>query len=117
MKKVVFYGLFIVLVIFYGCTKKSNTKSTTKPSTPLSFTGISASVNPVQQSKVADLTANATGSNLTYSWSASHGDLFGSGSTVMYSTAPCCVGTHTVTCIVSDGSSSSTKTLVMTVTQ
>ena len=117
MKKLLFTGFCLFLIIFYGCKKSGSTKNTTKPATPLSFTGISASVNPVQQSKVADLTANASGSNLTYSWSASHGDLFGSGSTVMYSTAPCCVGTHTVTCVVSDGSSSSTKTLVMTVTQ
>src|ERR1700756_3109910 len=104
MKKVIYYSLFFLLVISFSCKKSS--KSTTKPSTtPLSFTGITASDNPVKQSTVSNLTANATGSNLTYSWSASHGDLFGSGSTVMYSTAPCCVGTHTVTCIVSDGSS------------
>ncbi|HXB38943.1 MAG TPA: PKD domain-containing protein [Bacteroidia bacterium] len=118
MKRLILtFGLVAGFIFFAGCTKSKTTNpANANSTTPLAFSSLKASVNPVQQSQVSNITATASGNNISYTWTASHGDLFGSGAAVMYSTAPCCVGTHTITCVVSDGSSSQTKTLVMTVT-
>jgi hypothetical protein len=115
--KAIFLLAGICLLLVTGCKKSQDTGSSNSASASgFTFTEVKASVNPVQQSQLTNVSAVASGSNLSYAWSATHGDLFGSGAQVVYSTAPCCVGTHTVTCTVSNGSSSQSKSLVITVT-
>ena len=58
------------------------------------------SVNPSTK-----ITAYATGDELKYHWSATAGEIFGSGKQVTYTSNPsCCGGYQTIQCIVQDKS-------------
>ena len=78
-----------------------------------SFTKITISPNPVIKGTASKVIATATGNNLTYTWSTSHGELFGSGSAIYYSDS--CLGTYTITCVVSDGTRTATITVPVTI--
>jgi hypothetical protein len=116
---------FITAVLCFGCSKSDNSipyatsknypvaQTTYSPGGSFSFTGIDVNPSTIKIGKPATLVAKATGTNLTFTWSTSHGDLFGSGSSIYYSDS--CVGTYTVTCTVSDGTHSSTITVSVTV--
>jgi hypothetical protein len=57
------------------------------------------SINPSTTIK-----AYASGSDLSYHWSTTAGDIFGSGEEVVYTSNPaCCGGYQTIQCIVKDG--------------
>ena len=49
-----------------------------------------------------DDTATATGEGLEYYWSASLGDIVGSGEQITYTAAFCCEGSNTITCSIRD---------------
>jgi hypothetical protein len=80
-----------------------------------SFTKITIDPSPVRIGAASKLIATATGSNLSFVWSTSHGDLFGKGSTIWYSDS--CIGEYSVTCVVSDGKQSATITVPIRVTK
>ncbi len=82
---------------------------------PFSFSAIVISPNPVHKGYPSSLTAIATGTNLTFKWTTSHGDLFGSGDKIYYSDS--CIGTYSVTCVVSDGTHTATITVPITISQ
>jgi len=102
-------------VIDYGTSKNYSSTASTPPSTggTFSFTKITLTPNPVKIGVASKLYATATGNNLTYKWTTSHGDLFGNGAAIYYSDS--CIGTYTITCVVSDGVHSATITIPITV--
>ena len=83
------------------------------PGGAFSFTKITIAPNPVKIGVASKLIASASGDNLTYKWSTSHGDLFGNGSAIYYSDS--CIGTYTITCTVSDGVHTATITVPITI--
>lgn len=86
----------------YSCKKENDAPSTP---TPLSFDSlvsqdleISFTFNPSTK-----ITAYAKGDGLTYRWSATAGDILGSGKQVTYTAnANCCGGYQRITCNVKD---------------
>ena len=127
MKKANFSTIFLAFLLsFYGCKKSNDTipygssvnyssvsGTSVNNGGVFSFTKIIIKPNPVKQGQAAQVVAIATGNNLTYKWSTSHGELFGAGSSIYYSDS--CVGTYTITCIVSDGIHTSTLTVPITI--
>jgi hypothetical protein len=128
MKKSVFtLFIFVVYVFFCGCKKTNNDAAvygTSKNYSNLNssllntcvvflFIKITLTSNPVKIGIASKLYATATGNNLTYKWTTSHGDLFGNGAAIYYSDS--CIGTYTITCVVSDGTHSATITIPITV--
>ena|ERR1700758_1733581 len=126
-KSVFITAVFLSLLFFSGCKKSvqdsiaygssinySNTSgSSINVGGTFAFTKIVISPNPVKIGIASKLTAYASGSNLTFTWTTSHGDLFGKGASIYYSDS--CIGVYTVTCIVSDGKQSATITVPITV--
>lgn len=117
---------FVLLLSFFGCRKNndaipygSSVNYSNVSGTPVnaggafSFTSIIVKPNPLVKGQACKVTAIATGNNLTYTWSTSHGELFGNGSAVYYSDS--CVGTYTITCVVSDGTHTKTITVPVTI--
>jgi len=128
MKKSAFtLFILVVYIAFCGCKKTNNdvtvygtsknysntTSSPTNSGGAFSFTKITLTPNPVKIGVASKLYATATGNNLTYKWTTSHGDLFGTGAAIYYSDS--CIGTYTITCVVSDGVHSATITIPITV--
>ena len=118
--------VFVFCIITFGC-KKSNdvvpygssanysSLSSTPPNSGgvFSFTKITITPNTLKAGTAAKVVATASGTHLTYNWSTSHGELFGSGSAIYYSDS--CLGTYTITCVVSDGTNTATITVPITV--
>ena len=113
MKRGFVIVVFAIGIIFFNSCKKKH--ETPIPTVPLVFTDFTIKPGTVDPGETSTINATATGSNLTYKWSTSHGDLLGSGSTVMYGAQPCCVGTNTITCTITDGSSSIAKNVFLEV--
>ncbi|MBS1646932.1 MAG: hypothetical protein JST67_06290 [Bacteroidetes bacterium] len=100
----------------YGTTKNySSVLNGTPPgaSNVFSFTKIIISPNPVKIGIASKITAVATGTNLKFVWTTTHGDLFGAGNVIYYSDS--CIGTYSITCVVSDGAHSVTITVPITI--
>ena len=99
----------------YGTSKNYSDMASTpvNPGGAFSFTKITIAPNPVKIGVASKLIASASGDNLTYKWSTSHGDLFGNGSAIYYSDS--CIGTYTITCTVSDGVHTATITVPITI--
>lgn len=100
--KSLFITMLAGILLLASCKKGS--EPTPQP-TPFKFESLTAgaseiefSVNPTTQ-----ITAVATGDGLKYYWSASAGDILGSGDRITYTANPgCCGGYQTITCTVKD---------------
>lgn len=100
--KTLFITMMAGMLLLASCKKGS--EPTPQP-TPFKFESLTAgateivfSVNPSTQ-----ITAVATGDGLKYYWSASAGDILGSGDRITYTANPgCCGGTQRITCKVKD---------------
>lgn len=58
----------------------------------------------------------ATGTGLSYHWACNHGTIRGSGSTIKYTAGECCVGLNTISCRVSNDSSSVSGEIMILIT-
>jgi hypothetical protein len=59
-----------------------------------------------------EVVSTASGSQLEYYWSATIGDILGSGAEVVYTASPCQAGTNQITCkITNGGNQSESKTI------
>ncbi len=94
------HTLTIILVVvgslLFSC------KKTTPPGTatePLVFHSLT-SEDTIKLHQTCDVIADASGTELTYSWTQDLGTLIGSGSTVNFN--GCCTGDHIITCTVTD---------------
>jgi hypothetical protein len=117
MKKGILILFITSAVLFAYSCKKKNEQPNPSTATPLEFTSLVADSSAILTGETSTITATAKGDNLTYTWAMSHGDLFGSGSTVFYGAQSCCVGINTVSCTVTGSGSSITKTTTIEVLQ
>jgi hypothetical protein len=97
------------MILIFSCKKKDAVPA--PPTTPLVFSSMAISPDTIAPGETATVTTAATGDNLSYQWTTSHGDLFGYGSSVVFGAAPCCAGSNTVFCTVSDGNTSASKAI------
>ncbi|MBI3502327.1 MAG: hypothetical protein HY063_11085 [Bacteroidetes bacterium] len=122
MKTKLFIPLILLAAAFtmvISCKKKKQEA----PTVPLSYTSLKAQKDTIFVGNSIQITATATGDNITYSWAlttnpqggSSMGDIIGGGATITYGTSPCCSGWNTITCKVSDGASSQSKSVTIVV--
>jgi hypothetical protein len=97
MKKILYLLTILLTVLIISCSK-----STPAPenNTPFKFTSLVPQDTVLAVNGITNIIANATGSGLTYKWTASYGSFIGSGSTVKWTV--CHSDKFTVTCEVND---------------
>lgn len=105
------------LSITFSCKKESTGSGTPAISTvPLSFKELKAERTGIRVGETTLINASVEGSNLTYNWSCSAGTIVGQGAEVTYgSTCISCKGLNTITCSVSDGTNSQTKSIEVSI--
>ncbi len=102
--------LFISAGILLSCKKKSPTQPTGADKL-FTFKELKSDHDTIQQGNVTNIKASISGDG-SYKWSSSAGDLFGSGSLVLFGASTCCTGNHEVTCTVTDkNNNSESKTI------
>lgn len=101
----------ISLMIMTSCKKEDHDVEK-----PLTFTSLIAQEDTIFPGGTTSVTALADGDEITYSWSASAGDVVGSGSVINYVSPPCTVGNNQITCVVKDKANNSiTKSITIVV--
>ncbi len=121
MKRLFFSSALILgLALFYTSCKKE--KNEIKPeddvtvTVPLSFDSLSALKSKIQIGEETTVTASVKGTNISYQWQASTGTIVGQASQVSYgSSCASCKGDNTVSCTVSDGKTSITKSIIISI--
>lgn len=106
--------LFLVTVTFFflfsNCGKEEET-----PPDDLVFHSLIAEKDTIAPGESTSLKAAATGNHLEYYWSATLGDIIGSGAEVTYVASPCAVGANEITCTVTSGNQNQIKTIEIVV--
>jgi hypothetical protein len=90
-------------MLFLASCKKGSSEPA-QP-TPFKFESLTADATEIVYSinSSTKITAVATGDGLKYYWSASAGDILGSGNRITYTATPgCCGGSQRITCKVKD---------------
>jgi hypothetical protein len=100
MKKFILSSILLFLMV--SCTKDENGGSE-NPDQPLFFVSLEAEKDTIESGGSTKISAVASGYKLTFYWSATAGDILGSGSEVIYTASPCHIGKNTITCTVRDG--------------
>jgi hypothetical protein len=100
MKKTIFIFTLLISVALLSCSKSSSTPDNNSPGTEFKFTSLVPQDTVLTVNGITTIKANATGSGLTYNWTASYGTFIGSGSSVKWTV--CHADTFTVTCEVKD---------------
>lgn len=95
----------ILMLITTACSKEEN-GDTEEPLVYESLTAVKTSLTPGETTRIK---AIATGSNLKYIWTATQGDILGSGAEVTYAPSICHVGMNQVSCEVTGGKNQSEK--------
>lgn len=104
--------IVLSLFIFCFCSKEDEPEPVQK----LVYHSLVAEKDTIVPGEEISITATATGSNLQYFWSASLGDILGSGATVIYATSPCQIGKNKITCKITNGNDQSeSKTITIVV--
>jgi hypothetical protein len=93
--------LLIAQLIFISCENESKTED--DPGQKLIFQSLTAEKDTIEAGETTQVTAIASGYQLSYYWSASAGDILGSGSKILYASSPCNAGKNQITCKVKDG--------------
>lgn len=96
MQKLIIFSIFILFSL--SCKKKEEEPKNTKLFT---YNSLVSDSYEIKQGNVTRVTANVTG-EVTYAWTCSSGELFGSGNSILFGAGSCCTGDHKVTCEVSD---------------
>jgi hypothetical protein len=106
----ILYSLFLLGIFgLFSCSKSSTTPSESNGTT-FSFTSLTAVDTIIKVNVLTTVNATATGSGLTYHWSASYGTIIGSGASVKWTA--CHEDVFTVTCKIDDDSGhSDSKTI------
>ena len=112
--------LLAAAIMITSCNKETQPPAT---STPFAYTSLKSQSDTIFVGETTTVTATATGSNLAYNWElttnpqggGSLGDIIGNGATVTYGASPCCTGWNTITCTVSDGLNSQSKSVTIVV--
>lgn len=98
MKILQWWAVIIIIFIIAAC-KKNDVEPVTLDA-PFSFVSLIADHDTVENGNKTRITANASGSNLTYHWDGPVGIISGSGHQVTF--FACCPGDHWITCTVND---------------
>jgi hypothetical protein len=113
MKKIVFLFTILAVILVISCSK-SNTTPDNTTGAEFKFISLVPQDTVLPVNGITNITATATGSGLTYKWTASYGSFIGSGSKVKWSV--CHSDKFTITCDVSDGNGhSDSKTISINV--
>lgn len=104
MNKLVITGLLLSLLMI-ACGKEDPNGG--DPSQELVYESLIAERDTLMAGETTAITATAEGYQLEYHWSATLGDILGSGASVQYATSPCHAGTNEVSCTVKDGNDKS----------
>lgn len=75
------------------------------------YHSLSIEKDTIAPGETTKVTATASGIHLNYFWSATLGDILGSGAEVIYAASPCSAGKNRITCRIESGSQSETKTV------
>ncbi len=114
--------LISCITILYSCKKEgsyfptSGNNATDTTSSIFNYISLLADHDTVKVGDVINVYATATGKNLIYTWSTSHGNLFGSGNHIESGADPCCVGRIRISCTISDSAHTETKDIYYSVT-
>ena len=112
MKKIILY-LFILFMLLPACGGDDEEE----PFKPLVYISLVVEKTTIKVGETTKIKATATGSNLVYTWSATLGDILGSGTEVTYTASICQIGNNKITCIVSnEKNQSESKTIEIKVT-
>jgi hypothetical protein len=100
-----FAGINLILLLFFSSCEKNNDPG--DPSQPLIFSSLFAEKDTIIPGETTKIIAVASGYKIVYYWSASAGDILGSGAEVIYAASPCQAGQNMITCTVKDGNEQS----------
>jgi hypothetical protein len=107
---------FILIATLTFCHKKKNTSDPNAKQ--FTFESLTSDASVLKQGDLTNIRAKVDGSDISYSWSASSGDLLGSGNYIAFGAGSCCTGDHTITCKVSDShNNSESKSVIINVHQ
>lgn len=107
MKKIIFF--FFISFLFCQCSKD---EEEFEPAQDLVYQSLIAERDTLAPGEDTKIKATATGSNLSYFWSATKGDILGSGSEVTYASSPCHIGKNQITCEITNGNNQSNSKTV-----
>ena len=100
----------ITALVFIACEKENENGG--NPDQQLVFQSLVADRDTLIAGESTRIIATASGYKLSYYWSATAGDILGSGAEVIYAPSPCHAGENQISCEVKDGNSQSmTKTI------
>lgn len=112
MKKII-ACLLVIFLLLSGCGGNEEEE----PFKPLAYSSLVAEKTTIKVGETTKIKATATGSNLVYTWSATLGDILGSGPEVTYTASICQIGKNKITCTVSnEKKQSESKTIEIEVT-
>ena len=99
----------LIFLLFCFCSKKNEELEPVQEFVYQSLIAERDTIFPGEETKIK---ATATGSNLSYFWSATKGDILGFGAEVIYASSPCHIGKNQITCKITDANNQSeSKTL------
>ena len=114
MNKIIVLFIFCSVIIF-SCKKDNNDNGNDNDSMLNSFISLTAENDTILTGQSTKVTATVNGSNVSFSWSATAGDILGSGNEVTYVAPTCTPGNNEVKCTASASNKSESKTIIITV--
>jgi hypothetical protein len=100
MKKILYLFTILTAVFIISCSKSTSTPENNNPGSEFKFVSLVPQDTVLTVNGITNITATATGSGLTYHWTASYGTFIGSGSAVKWTV--CHSDKFTITCEVKD---------------
>jgi len=89
----------LLISLFFSASCKKENNDVDKE---LVFTSLTSAKDTIIPGGSTEVYAIADGDGIVFQWSASSGDITGSGATVTYISPPCVTGTNEVSCTVKD---------------
>ncbi|MFW5822621.1 MAG: hypothetical protein ACOCU7_04455 [Tangfeifania sp.] len=112
MNKLLLNALILFAFLFFGY---SCSEEKTETPDDLVFQSLVAEKDTIAPSESTKIKATATGSRLEFFWSATLGDIIGSGPEVTYVASPCAAGSNEISCKITNGSQSESKSIKIVV--
>ncbi len=106
------FSLTILSLILVSCVQPNPTESSLEGNSSPEINSIIVDPVFITVGTTTTITVNATdpdGDPLSYGWTVALGDIIGSGSTVRYTAAYCCVGSNTIHLEVKDSKGAAVK--------
>lgn len=98
----------MMLALVFSCKKENNGILN-------SFISLTAEKDTIFTGQSTKITAVVDGENVTFKWSATAGDILGSGDVVDYVAPTCTPGYNEIKCTASGSNNSETKSIYITV--